>query len=223
MDPMCGLCTLINLKYFTPSHAGYAIVALLLSFIVLLVPVILFLYPCQCFQRCLNRLHLRSLTLHTFVDAFQGCYKDGTNGTRDCRYFAALQLVLRLLFPLAFSFTKEVIISAFLSFVTLVLYLTLFVIAQPYKDEVYNKTDIPLLVALQFGPVTVYFSMLYWINHPTSFSDSKGIHALVIVLLFVPLLYPIIWSVVYIKRNIHCSWCRKETPETSQLLAHAEE
>ena len=150
-----------SLKYFGPSHAGYAIVTLFLSFTVLLVPVIiLFLYPCLCFQRCLNRLHLRSLALHTFVDAFQGCYKDGTNGTRDCRYFAALQLVLRLLFPLTFLFTEELITSGFLSFIFLVLYITLFVISQPYKDAVYNKTDIPLLMALLFIPVTVYYSML---------------------------------------------------------------
>ena len=214
-----------SLKYFGPSHAGYAIVTLLISFTVLLVPVIiLFLYPCLCFQRCLNRLHLRSLPLHTFVDAFQGYYKDGTNGTRDCRYFAALQLVLRLLFPLAFFFTDQLIISAFLSFVALVLYIAIFVIAQPYKDAVYNKTDIPLLMALLFAPVTFYFSMLYWIDHPTSLSDSKGIFVLIVLLFLVPLLYPIIWSVVYIKSIItHCSWCRRETPETSQLLVHAEE
>ena len=211
-----------SLQYFGPSHAGYAIVTLLLSFTVLFVPVmILFLYPCQCFQKCLNRLHLRSLALHAFVDAFQGYYKDGTNGTRDCRYFAALQLVLRLLFPLAFSLTVELITFAFLSIFVLVLYITLFVIAQPYKDAVYNKTDIPLLVTLLCGPVTFYFSILYWINHPTSFSDLKGIFAL---LLFVPLLYLIIWSFVYIKHIItHCNWCRKETQETTQLLAHAKE
>ena len=90
--------------------------------------IILFLYPFLCFQRCLNRLRIRSLALHTFVDAFEGCYKDGANGTRDCRYFAALQLVICLLYPLAFSFTEEVIISAFLSFLALGLYMTLFVI-----------------------------------------------------------------------------------------------
>ena len=111
-----------SLKYFGPSHAGYAILALLLLFTVLLGPVIiLFLYPCLCFQRCLDRFHLRSLTLHTFVDAFQGCYKDGTNGTRDCRYFAAFQLVLRLLFPLVFLFIEEAVKAAFLAFVTLAL------------------------------------------------------------------------------------------------------
>ena len=53
-----------SLKYFGPSHAGYAIVALLFAFTVLLLPVIiLLLYPCLCFQRCLNRFHLRSLAL----------------------------------------------------------------------------------------------------------------------------------------------------------------
>ena len=205
-----------SLKYFGPSHAGYAIVTLLLSFTVLLVPVIiLLLYPCLCFQRCLNRLHLRSLTLHTFVDAFQGCYKDGTNGTRDCRYFAALQLVLRLLFPLVFLFTEELITSAFLYFVVLVLYIALFVIAQPYKYAMYNKTDIPLLLALLFAPVRVYHAMLVH-GHSSRIVSS--------LLVFLPLLYPIIWSVVYIKPIItHCSWCRKETPETSQLLSHAEQ
>ena len=203
-------------KYFGPSHAGYAIAALLLSFTVLLVPVIiLLLYPCLCFQRCLNRFHLRSLTLHTFVDAFQGCYKDGTNGTRDCRYFAALQLVLRLLFPMVFFLTEEVIIAAFSAFVALALYILLFVITQPYKGAVYNKTDTPLLMALLFVPVTVYYIILA----PNGYSII-----IFSALSFVPLLYLIIWSFVYIKRIItHCGWCRRETPESAQLLVHSEE
>ena len=205
-----------SLKYFGPSHAGYAIAALLLSFTVLLVPVIiLLLYPCLCFQKCLNRFHLRSLALHTFVDAFQGCYKDGTNGTRDCRYFAALQLVLRLLFTLVFFLTEEVTIAAFIAFVVLALYILLFVITQPYKDAVYNKTDTPLLMALLFVPVTVYYIMLEPNDYSLIFFSALS---------FVPLLYLIIWSFVYIKHIITlCSWCRKETPETAQLLVHSEE
>ena len=209
-----------SLTYLGSSHAGYAIVTFLLSFTVLVVPVIiLFLYPCLWFQRCLNHLHLRSLALHTFVDAFQGCYKDGTNGTRDCRYFAALQLVLRLLFPLAFSLTKEGIISGFLSFTALVIYLTIFVIVQPYKDTVYNKTDIPLLMVLFFGFFGVYFSVLVNISH-----SIKVKWVFCSSLIFVPLLYFIIWSVVYIKHVIiHRNWCKRETSETAQMLSHGEE
>ena len=161
------------------------------------------------FPEMSQSLHLRSLALHTFVDAFQGCYKNRTNGTRDCRYFAALQLVLRLLFPLAFYLTEEEIIAAFLAFVALALYILLFVITQPYKDAVYNKTDTPLLMALLFVPVTMYYIVL----EPNGYSIFGA-------LFFVPLLYLIIWSFVYIKRIItRCGWCRKETPETAQLLA----
>ena len=205
-----------SLNYFGPFHAGYAILALLLLFTVLLGPVIiLLLYPCLCFQRCLNRLHLRSLTLHTFVDTFQGCYKDGTNGTRDCRYFAPLQLVLRLLFVLVFLLIEEAITAAFLSFVALALYILLFVITQPYKDAVYNKTDIPLLMVLLSVPVIVLYTMLV----PDGYSIE-----IFSAISFVPLLYLIIWSFVYIKPIItRCGWCRKETPETAQLLSPSEQ
>ena len=87
---------------------------------------------------CPNRFHLRSTNTSHLCGGF---YKDGTNGTRDCCYFAALQLVLCFLFPLAFL--AIIIIAAFLAF-----YILLFVITQPYKDAVYNKTDTPLLMAL---------------------------------------------------------------------------
>ena len=87
---------------------------LLLLLVVLII--LLFLYPCRCF-------HLRLLPLHAFVDAFQGCYKDGTNGTRDCRYFAGLQLVLRLLFPFIFLIARETLLSLFSFAVVLGLYI----------------------------------------------------------------------------------------------------
>ena len=64
-----------SIVYFGPSHIAYAIITLILSFMLLVVPVILlFLYPYRWFQRCLHRFHLRSLALNAFVDAFQGCY-----------------------------------------------------------------------------------------------------------------------------------------------------
>ena len=55
-------------------------------------------------KKLINSYHMLNETdssIHR-SDTFQGCYKDGTNETRDCRYFAGLQLVLRLLFPLIF-------------------------------------------------------------------------------------------------------------------------
>ena len=56
-----------------------------------------YLYPMRSFQRCLGYCtRIRWQFLHTFADAFQGCYKNGTNGTRDYRYFAGLYLLFRI-------------------------------------------------------------------------------------------------------------------------------
>ena len=84
--------------YFNPTvtflgkeHLPYALLALFVLLVTLSLPfLLLIVYPCKCFQKCLTRFRLHSYALHTFMDAFQGCLKDGTNGTRDCRRFAAV-------------------------------------------------------------------------------------------------------------------------------------
>ena len=53
----------------------------------------------------LNIQVIRWHFLHTFADAFQGCYKNGTNGTRDYRYFAGLCLLFRVVLLIAFIST----------------------------------------------------------------------------------------------------------------------
>ena len=209
-----------SVAYFGSSHIGYAVITLFLAIVVLIIPIILlFFYPCRCFHKCLNHFHLRLLPLHAFVDAFQGCYKDGTNGTRDCRYFAALQLVLRLLFPFIFLFIRESMMCLFSCTVLLGLYLTLFVIVQPYKNTVYNKTDVPLLMSLLLISFT---SCVVTIAH---FHDSLHLVRFVtgILCVCVPLLYIVIWSALQVKHIItHRTWCRKHTQETDQLLSHVE-
>ena len=108
-------------------------------------------------QKCLNHFHLRSLALQAFVDVFQGCYKDGTNGTRDCRYFAPLHILLRLVCWLIFAVTKDDFRFAFYLCVMLSVYLILFIAAHPYKKSVYNRTDTFLIVVL----LLLFVSFLY--------------------------------------------------------------
>ena len=205
-----------SMPYFGSSHIGYAVFTLLVVFVVLIVPVILLLlYPCRCFHKCLNHFHLRLLPLHAFVDAFQGCYKDGTNGTRDCRYFAALQLILRLLFPFIFLTTREAKLSLFSYAVVLGLYVTLFVLVQPYKVTVYNKRDVPLLMSLLFTVFVMCASS-------TSQIPYLLVNATLCVLtVYWPLLYLVIWSALQVKHIVtHRTWCRKHTQESNHLLPH---
>ena len=79
-----------NLKYFGPEHLPYAVVMFLTFNIVPLV--LLTLYPCHCFQLCLNKCWKGS-GFHNVMDDFFKCYK---TSPRDCRLFGVVYLYLRL-------------------------------------------------------------------------------------------------------------------------------
>ena len=88
-----------DVEYFGPEHLPFAILAIVvLLFFVIFPMLLLFLYPCRCFQQCLNILHCNSHTLRSFMDVFLGTYKDCTNNSRDLRYFAGVFFLIRLVF-----------------------------------------------------------------------------------------------------------------------------
>ena len=92
------------------------------------------------------------LTLHTFVDSFAGCYKDGTEpGTRDCRYFATLFLFMRILIYITYQATLTVYFYGCSGLVFAGITLLLLV-AQPYKSmyKQYNT-----VTAVMFGILTL--------------------------------------------------------------------
>jgi len=58
---------------------------------------LLLCYPTKLFRKCSSYCRLRRWqALHVFVEKFQGCYKDGVNGTKDFRPLAGLYLVVRI-------------------------------------------------------------------------------------------------------------------------------
>jgi len=67
-----------TVSYLSEEHLPFAITGFLILVLISLPPLLLILYPCKIFNRCLNCCHKRRWhALHTFVEAFQGCYKDG--------------------------------------------------------------------------------------------------------------------------------------------------
>ena len=91
-----------TIPYFGHQHLPYAILATGMLFLFVLFPVLLLtLYPFRWFQKLLSLFPIRWYVLHTFVDSFQGCYKDGTEpGTRDYRWCASIFFIGR--YPLFF-------------------------------------------------------------------------------------------------------------------------
>ena len=130
-----------SIKYFSRQHLPFAVLALSVLLVFVLFPMLLLLlYPMRSFQRCLGYCtRIRWQFLHTFADAFQGCYKNGTNGTRDYRYFAGLYLVFRIVALVAFishNALEWLILIPFLVVVSL-----LFAYFRPYKNNLFNIID----------------------------------------------------------------------------------
>ena len=140
-----------SIEYFdTKKHLPYAMLALFVVVVFILFPlVLLILHPMQCFQRCLGHCRVRWHALYIFIDAFQGCYKDGTNGTRDCRYFAGVYLLLRLMLFILFAVVRNGMFSA-VAILLLIGVAMLIARVQPYKAEfaAYNAIDSIFILAL---------------------------------------------------------------------------
>ena len=140
-------------SYFHPHHIAYALTSFcLLSAFVLTPAITLALYQTKPFQKCLKcvRLH-RCPSLRIFVELFQGCYKDGTNGTRDLRFTSSLYLFIRsgLLVSLSSCGLSDYASCENVTALILLLMALLFIaVAQPYKDNRMNKIDVALLTML---------------------------------------------------------------------------
>ena len=148
-----------SVEYFGKKHLPYAILAVLVVLIFVILPILLLLlYPMRCCQKCLGCCRVRWHALPIFIDAFQGYYKDGTNGTRDCRYFAGVYLLVRLILVILFAVTKSVTFIGMAPFV-LIGVAMLLAIVQPYKAEfsTYNAVDSVFVLSLVMWYVIALF------------------------------------------------------------------
>ena len=173
--------------FFQGNHIPFGILSILIFILLgLLPPIILLLYPFRWFQRFLNWSKLNSLALKTFVDAFQGCYKDGTDGTPDRRFFAGFYFLLKITIFTIYTFIDDrYIVFNYASIVYMVATLC-FTTLQPYKQNFYNCLD------------ATFMTLLAIISHQITYSifNDIAVHylppygwSLVYILMFVPSLY----------------------------------
>ena len=178
-------------EYFGPHHLPYGILAIIsFTFINLLPFLLLLLYPMRWFQKCLNKLKLSHLALHTFVDSFAGCYKDGTEpGTRDCRYFAALFLFIRIFLYFIYQLTLDASFYGW-SGILFTLMMILFTMVQPYKSmyKTYNTVTVVIFGVLVMSTIGIVNVNISLIKVHQSVNTSA---ALVGILLALPQFYAI--------------------------------
>ena len=179
-----------SIEYFSREHLPFALLAICVLLVFVIFPLLLLLlYPMRPFQRCLGYCtRIRWQFLHTFADAFQGCYKNGTNGTRDYRYFAGLYLLFRAVLLVGFiSLNKYMTLWLVIVLIPVVVSL-LFAHFRPYKNDYFN-----IINSLDFAIFALSTFMIMY---------SVYIKYIPIQLLYLTLLLPLLYFISFILYKI---------------------
>ena len=176
-----------TVPYFGKQHLPYAILAIsVLTIFVILPAALLLLYPFRCFQKFLNLFPVRWYILHTFMDSFQGCYKDGTQpGTRDCRWFVLVFYMARICYLVVgvLYVTLNVLFYPTMS-ILLILIAILVITVQPYKAAVSHYSDIN---AIFFLFLAMWYVSIFGLSS-SGLNALRAKYPLIGIALSVPLL-----------------------------------
>ena len=133
-----------SIGFFSAQHLPFALLAIFVLCVFVVFPaLVLLLYPTRAFQRSLGCCRVRWLALHAFADTFNGYYKNGTEGTRDYRYFAGLYVIFRILPLPIFGWMVVIVSCAIISL--------LFALLRPYKDNWINIWDSVVFALFSFS------------------------------------------------------------------------
>ncbi len=139
-----------TVEFFGQEHLPYAILALFVwIFAVILSILFLIVYSMKWFQKFLNVFKIQRQCLNMFINCYQGYYKDGTNDTRDYRWFSVSYFFLQLIMFVLFTVSQSIYCFSIGSLVTVTL-MFMQLSLRPYKEEfkIYNTIDAFLLLLL---------------------------------------------------------------------------
>ena len=189
-----------SIEYFGPTHLPYALLAIAISSIFVVLPFLLLaVYPCRCFHKCLNHCGPRFQALHVFMDAFQGSYR---THPRDMRYFSSFYIFLRIVIiaQLMIFLSSMMLFSSGILFLTSAAAVAIF---QPYKVKIHNAIDTVLM-----SLTGVYFLSFYanYVLAQVKHSDSghqwayaAGIQGFSVVAAFIYFVSILMWKLLYHK------------------------
>ena len=171
----------------------------------------------SCFQKyCCG---VSNYTLHIFVDAFQGHYKDGTEpGTHDCRWFAGIYILGRILILyVIFGVTKNAVCYTFVGFSFMAIGM-LIILLKPFKSTKVNTyhTLLPFIMATGCFSITLINQV-----EDTAIWMIKALTLLVAVFYVSPILAMIVYATYrfYIRcRTFWLEYCQRN-PELENLIS----
>ncbi len=228
-----------TIEYLGGEHIPYVIAsALVLVTFVALPPIILTVPSLMlCAQKLSRRAFKKEFDLpgcfdpgagfSQFLNAFHGCYKDGTGGSSDndidCRWFAGFYFILRLLLFLVFAFTPYWFLQYVIQQLICIVALLTFVIFRPYKNQLFNIVDVCIFANL------AAISTLSMFNYYLTTSGDDLVYWSFVVqyfLIFLPLVYIVLYVMHLLwKKYGKFVYKKKETEaeEDANFLEFADE
>ena len=188
-----------SIKFFGREHLPYALLAISILTVFIAFPTSLLLfYQCKVFHKCLEKFRIRDSMLNGFVFNFQKYYKDGSNGTWDCRWFAGFFIIIKSLGYITYALSPAQF-NYILLILLCIIGAAVIVIVEPYKEEykVFNIIGPNLLLWL-----AVFFATLFY--HDASSISQKLLNGHFIstaVLSLFPLFYIIVVIIHHLIRR----------------------
>ena len=179
-----------SVEFLSHEHLQYAIPAFIILLVFCILPtLLLLLYPFRWFQVVLSSLRLRSQMLQAVMDSFQGYYKDGTEeGTRDCRWFSTLPLLVCYTLILIHNATQDGTLypigSAVIAFVII-----LTVAIQPYKKTYAGYQNIEIIF---WGFISGFYSLIAAQN-ASKFENVRNTATSTMILIYITGLIPLVY------------------------------
>ena len=156
-------------ELFKGSHILYAMVAVTVIILCNVLPIVLILiYAFPRGDVIIKRfpVFLQKL-MYPFMDNILACYKDGTNGTRNCRYFGVVYHIALFIFINSYMLAESAFLLGIVVF-NCILAGMLVALIQPYKRKLYNTVDVILLLSTGLCFVAAICSMIAFIEAPVN-------------------------------------------------------
>ena len=157
-------------KYFGAKHLPYAVLAIVVLLFCNVLPLLLlFLSPMRSFQRCLRSCCCSFRCVHfvnTFLEVFQGHFKDRVSHHRDYRFVAGLQFLLRLIVLVNYDVVYYPELICFIAAVFGQLWAVGVLMFRPYKRELHNILEAILSTYYVFANLLVLYCYVQLLKYP---------------------------------------------------------
>ena len=208
-----------SVEYLSKRHTPYIIISVLVLIVFVLLPPIILIMPSVShgLQKLVRRYTKREADFLScypgpswqhFLNAFHGCYKDGTDDQNetprnssnktDLRWFAGAYFLLRLVSFAIYAFATDWFLQMMMQQIVYVVSLLGFAILRPYKNNFYNNVDVAVFANL----ITINTLLMYNYHMADLFSQFfTWVVAIQYILIICPLIYILLYSIIYLTKR----------------------